>query len=684
MSGESVREKILALVQELNEHNYRYYVLAQPIISDYEFDMKLKELEKWEKAYPQYVFKDSPTQRVGGSITKNFPTVRHRYPMLSLSNTYSIAEIRDFHRRIQKLLPGESIEYVTELKYDGVSISLIYRKGILEQAITRGDGVKGDDITANVRTIRSIPLRLQGDYPEEVEVRGEILMPKPGFQRFNRERIENGLEAFANPRNATAGSLKLQDSSLVAKRPLDAYFYFVLSGQIHFKTHYESLQKAKEWGFKVSDYIAICKDIQCIENFINEWDKARHQLDFDIDGIVIKVNRIEQQKRLGFTAKSPRWAVAYKFKAEQKFTQLLSIDYQVGRTGAITPVANLAPVHLAGTIVKRASIHNADFIEKLDIRVGDWVAVEKGGEIIPKIVGVDKTRRTGESTPTRFIQNCPACDTPLQRIEGEAAYYCPNEKACPPQIKGRLEHFISRNAMNIMSLGEGKIEVLFDHGLVNTPSDFYHLKASDLLGLEKEIIQEDGSVKIMRFREKTVDNILQGIADSRQVPFPRVLYALGIRYVGKTVAQILAREFHTMDNIRKAGYERLTAVNEIGEKITGSIIRWFEDPDNEKLLEELRLAGLQFSMKETTDKESSGRLAGLKILATGKLKNFTREGIKETIFAHGGTPVSSVSSKTDFIIAGEKPGGTKIKKANDLNIKIITEEDFLNMIAEGN
>ena len=683
MSGQAIKEKIRSLVEELNEHNYRYYILAKPTISDYEFDMKLKELEKLEKEYPQFVYKDSPTQRVGGSITKNFPSVKHRYPMLSLSNTYSIEELRDFHLRVQKIISG-NIEYVAELKYDGVSISLIYRKGVLEQAVTRGDGVKGDDITANVKTIASIPLRLRGDYPEEVEVRGEILMPRSGFERFNRERIENGQEAFANPRNATAGSLKMQDSALVAKRPLDAYFYFVLGEQIHFETHYESLQKAKEWGFKISDYIVKCTDLKCIENFINEWDKARHQLDFDIDGIVIKVNSIEQQKRLGYTAKSPRWAVAYKFKAEQKFTRLLSIDYQVGRTGAITPVANLAPVHLAGTSVKRASIHNADFIEKLDIRVGDLVAVEKGGEIIPKIVAVDKTQRSPDSKPTRFIQNCPACGTPLRRVEGEAAYYCPNEKACPPQIKGRLEHFISRNAMNIMSLGEGKIEILFDHGLVFKASDLYHLNASDLLGLEKEITQEDGSVKIMRFREKTVENILQGIEDSKQVAFPRVLYALGIRYVGKTVAQILAREFRSIDNIRKADFDRLTAVNEIGEKIAGSIIDWFQDPDHRKLLEELQDAGLQFSMEETKSGKMSGKLEGLKILATGKLQNFTREGIKESIFLHGGTPISSVSSKTDFIIAGEKPGNSKIEKAKQLNIKIITEEDFLNMIADDN
>ncbi len=675
---EERKKQILELVKELNEHNYRYYVLANPTISDFEFDMKLKALERLEQAYPDFIQPDSPTLRVGGQITKDFQTVKHKYPMLSLSNTYSLEEISEFHHRIVKLV-GEEIEYVSELKYDGVSISITYKNGLFEKAITRGDGVQGDDVSANVKTIKSIPIRLKGDYPSNFEIRGEIVMTKSGFNELNLRRISEGLDPFANPRNAAAGSLKLQDSAVVAKRPLDAYFYFVLGEDLNFKTHYQSLLKAREWGFKVPNYIAKCKTLDCLDHFIQEWDQARFQLDFEIDGIVLKVNDLDLQKKLGFTAKSPRWAVSYKFKAEQKYTKLLSIDYQVGRTGAITPVANLDPVQLAGTTVKRASIHNADFIEKMDIRVGDTVAVEKGGEIIPKIVGVDLSKRPENSKPTKFISHCPSCHTLLIRKEGESAYYCPNTETCSPQIRGRIEHFISRKAMNIMSLGEGKIEVLVHHNLLHNPADIYRLKYEDLINLEKEIENEDGSIKIMRFRKKTTENILQAIEDSKKVPFPRVLYALGIRFVGKTVAAILAQEFKNIDALIRATKEELIEINEIGEKIASSIIAFFKTEKNQKIIEDLKSFGLKFSIEEEK-KNTSTILANMTIVATGKLSNFTRDGIKEEIEKHGGKAASAISSKTSFVIAGEKPGASKISKAKKLGIKIIDEISFLSLL----
>jgi DNA ligase (NAD+) len=679
MDMNTAKKKIENLVKELNEHNYRYYVLSKPLISDYEFDMMLKELEALEKKYPDLILPDSPSKRVGGAVTKNFKTIKHHYPMLSLSNTYSIAEIQDFHNRVIKMVP-EEIEYVCELKYDGVSISITYRNGVFERALTRGDGVQGDDVSENVKTIRSIPLRLRGDYPEYFEIRGEILIPKPLFIDLNEDRVEAGYEPFANPRNAASGSLKMQDSAEVAKRPLDAYFYYVMGENLPFNNHYESLQAAKKWGFKVSDFVAKCDSIKCIESFIDEWDKMRHELDFEIDGIVLKVNNLAYQEILGYTAKSPRWAIAYKFKAEQKYTKLISIDYQVGRTGAITPVANLEPVHLAGTTVKRASIHNADFIEKMDLRIGDMVAVEKGGEIIPKIVGIDLSRRPLNAPKTIFIAKCPACHTPLVREDGEAAYYCPDNEACPPQIKGRLEHFISRNAMNIMSLGEGKIEVLYEHGLVTTPADLYSLTFERLIGVEKTIVSEDGSEKVMRFREKTAQNIIQGINDSKTAPFHRVLYALGIRFVGKTVAKILVKHFQNIESLMKADFEELIEVNEIGDKIAKSILDFFSKEKNRKLIEELKSANLQFETKK--EKSISDKLKGMSILATGKLEHFSREGIKEEIEKHGGKAVSSVSSKTTFIIVGEKPGASKIKKAESLNVKMIDEQSFLRMIEE--
>ena len=560
MTASEAQQRIKELTDQINEHNYRYYVLAQPLITDYEFDRLMEELIRLEAEFPAFARADSPTRRVGGEITKEFRQVAHTYPMLSLGNTYSEEEVIEFDRRSQKLT-GRDLVYVCELKFDGVAIGLRYDQGHLSLAVTRGDGMQGDDVTTNIKTIRSIPLQLRGDFPAAFEIRGEVFLPRDGFDKLNQEREEIGDPPFANPRNAAAGSLKMQDSALVARRPLDCFLYHVLGDQLPFDNHYDNLMKAREWGLKVSPYIAKCHNVEEIFDFINYWNKARYELPFDIDGVVIKVNSYAWQQEMGFTAKSPRWAIAYKFKAEKAATRLLSIDFQVGRTGAITPVANLSPVFLAGTTVKRASLHNADIIRKLDVRIGDTVFVEKGGEIIPKIVGVDLTLRHSDAVPSEFIQVCPECRTPLIRREGEAIHYCPNEEGCPPQIKGKLEHFISRRAMNIESLGEGKIEMLYDSGLVKDVADLYSLTYQVLYGLEKTYMSEgEKKEKKISFREKTVKNILDGIEVSKEVPFSRVLYALGIRYVGETVAKKLARHYRSIDRLKNLIFGMILSV----------------------------------------------------------------------------------------------------------------------------
>ena len=675
--------RIRELSELINHHNYLYYQQATPEISDYAFDVLLKELEALENEHPEYVDPNSPTQRVGGAVTKVFDAVLHKYPMLSLDNTYNEGELTDFDNRVKKNL-AEPYEYVGELKIDGVSISLIYENGRMVRAITRGDGVQGDDITANVRTIRSIPLVLSGEnYPDEFEVRGEIYMTRSGFVQMNLERAEAGGQLFANPRNATAGTLKTQDSSVVAKRPLDAYFYFLMGEGVEARTHNERLNLLKSWGFRVSDIRIRANAFGQILQFIEEVDESREQLDFETDGVVIKVNSIRQQEELGATTKSPRWAIAYKYKAEEAITKLLSIDYQVGRTGTVTPVANLEPVQLAGTIVKRATLHNADFIASLDVRAGDMVHVEKGGEIIPKITSVDFSVRHMDSEPTSFIANCPECGTVLQRSEGEAAWYCPNETECPPQIKGKLVHFISRKAMDIDSLGEGKIEMLYDHGLLREPADLYDLKYDSLLGLEKFIPddEEGKKGKKISFREKTVDNILAGIENSKNAPFEKVLFALGIRLVGETVAKKLARHFGSMEHLMEASFDDLTQVDEIGDKIAGSLLSFFGDPNSRKQITRLRDSGLKMKMDEGQSL-TNDVLAGKTFVVSGVFDHFSRDGIKQSIEQNGGKVSSSISSKTDFVVAGEKMGPEKLRKAESLGVNIISEHDYMDMIQE--
>ncbi len=679
MTREEASIRIEQLSSEINSHNYRYYQLADPLISDQQFDVLLRELQELEKAFPELLSPNSPTQRVGGTITREFQSFPHRYPMLSLDNTYSEEELRDFDGRVSRLLQ-EPCEYVCELKIDGVSISLTYTDGILSRALTRGDGERGDDVTDNIRTIASIPVKLKpGSYPDDFEVRGEVFMPKAGFRKMNAEREDEGEMPFANPRNATSGTLKTQDSRLVARRPLDAFIYYQLGDKVKGDSHYERLQQLKSWGFKVSDLMVRCSGIDQVIDFINEIDTARSELDFDIDGVVIKVNSTEQQQKLGFTSKSPRWSIAYKFKAEEATTKLISIDYQVGRTGAVTPVANLEPVFLAGTTVKRATLHNADVISALDIRVGDTVIVEKGGEIIPKITAVVKDARPADSRETRFVENCPECGSRLIRNEGEAAWYCPNESGCPPQIKGKLVHFIGRRAMNIESLGEGKIEILFDNGLVKSLPDLYALDAASLTGIEKVLTSADGKEKRISFREKTVANILAGIEKSKNTGFERVLFALGIRFVGETVAKKLAVHFGNIDALTKATYEELIQVDEIGDKIAGSVLRYFADEANTGLVERLKGFGLKFE----TDKSDSPKgiqLQGKTFVVSGVFSTYTRDGIKTAIEQHGGKAGSSVSSKTDFLVAGENMGPEKRKKAMELGVAIITEEEFTRML----
>lgn len=673
------KQRIGELTEQLQQHNYNYYVLSKPVISDYNFDLLLKELENLEAQFPHLRLPDSPTQRVGGEPTKDFETITHKYPFLSLSNCYSEQEIREFDTRIRKTI-GDEVEYVCELKYDGVAIGITYENGLLKQAVTRGDGLQGDDVTNNVKTIRSIPLKLRNDFPDNLEIRGEIYFPINAFNQLNTDRENIGLMPFANPRNSASGSLKMQDPKEVAKRPLDCFLYYIPSELNLVSTHYESLQYAERLGFRVSKNVALCKNIDEIFEFINDWDKGRLELEYEIDGIVIKVNNIADQNKLGYTAKNPRWAIAYKFKAEQAETIIESISYQVGRTGAITPVANLSPVLLAGTTVRRASLHNADIIAKLGIREGDHVLVEKGGEIIPKIVGVNLEKRKTNSTPVHFIENCPECDTSLIRKEGEAAHYCPNEDHCPPQLKGKLEHFISRKAMNIDSLGEGKIEMLYDNGLLNNVADLYELTYDQLLGLEKIIPSEDGKKeKKISFREKTAENIIRGIEESKKIRFPKVLFALGIRYVGETVAKKLARYFNNIDAIIGASYDELIEVEEIGEKIAESVINYFGKQEHIKIINQLINKGLNLENQENHLSESV-LLSEKSFVVSGVFDNYSRDELKRLIEFHGGKNIGSISSKTDFVLAGDKMGPAKRKKAEKLGIPIISEQDFEKMI----
>jgi len=665
----SPQEEIEALRKTLHHYNYQYYVANSPLVSDYEFDQQLKALEKLEAAHPEFYDPNSPTQRVGSDLTKNFVQVKHRYPMLSLSNTYSEGELKDFDTRVRKLI-SEDIEYVCELKFDGLSISLTYEDGRLVRAVTRGDGVQGDEVTANVRTIRSVPLVLHGEgYPKSFDIRGEIVMPFAVFDKLNEERREKGEAPFANPRNAASGTLKQQDPRIVAKRQLEGYFYMIYSDELKGNSHFENLTLAREWGFKVYDGMVKCADISEVFNTIHYWDKERKNLPFAIDGMVVKVDSIAQQEALGFTAKSPRWAIAYKFKAERVSTKLKSVDFQVGRTGAVTPVANLEAVQLSGTTVKRASLHNADVIADLDLHIDDEVFVEKGGEIIPKIVGVDKKQRDLFSRPVTFIKNCPECGTPLVRIEGEAAHYCPNATACPPQIKGRIAHYISRKAMNINSIGEETIELFFDQGLVRKVSDLYRLQISDILQLD-------------RMGEKSAQNIVQAIKQSTEVPFPRVLFALGIRFVGAEVAKKLALHFKSIEALAEADFEALVAVDDVGERIAQSLLAYFSENENMAMIKELSNFGIRFSIEEEDLAHQSNILQGKRIVISGTFERHSRDELKTLIEHHGGKNSSSISKNTSYLLAGSNVGPSKMAKVEQLGIEVISEEDFERMLAE--
>lgn len=679
MMMEPIAEQIKRLTDEINRHNYNYYMLDNPTISDYEFDQLLNQLILLEKQYPDYVLPDSPTQRVGGSVTKQFKTVKHVFPMLSLGNTYSEEELQDFDRRVHELVNG-NVEYVCELKYDGLAISLVYEKGLLVRAVTRGDGVQGDDVTNNVKTIRTIPLKLQGDFPDLFEARGEIIMNHENFERLNKEREEIGENPFANPRNAASGTLKLQDSAEVARRGLDFKLYFVMGHQPYADNHFDSLTKLKDWGFRAPDVMVKAQSIREVIDFMHDWDTRRKTLPFDIDGIVIKVNDFALQQQIGATAKSPRWAIAYKFKAERVPSRLLSVDFQVGRTGIVTPVANLTPVPLCGTIVKRATLHNKDIIDYYDIHENDVLYVEKGGEIIPKIVGVDVEKRELDVPKVKFVTHCPECGAELVQNEGESGVFCPNDLHCPPQIKGKLEHFISRKAMNIDSLGEGKVEMLFDNDLVKNPADFYTLSYDKLIGLEKKLSSTDGKTeRVISFREKTVENILKGIEQSKTVGFERVLFAIGIRYVGENTAKKLARFFKNVDALSNATKEELMQVDDVGERVATSIIDFFLQPENLEMIIALRNAGVQFELKAEETVSFSDKLSGKSIVVSGVF-SIPRDEMKQLIEKHGGKNVSSISKNTDFVLAGEKMGPEKRNKAQKLEIPIISEEEFYEMI----
>ena len=666
--NDPILEKIQTLREELNQHNYNYYVLDTPSISDYEFDQKLKALQELEKQYPQYNDPNSPSVRVGGQITKNFPTVTHEFRMYSLDNSYSKEELEEWEKRVLKLLGTEKVSFVCELKYDGASIDLTYRQGKLVQATTRGDGIQGDEITANVRTIGSVPLTLRGDYPEDFHIRGEIIILKEGFKKMNEQRIAEGEDPYMNPRNTASGSLKLQDTTEVAKRPLDCLLYYVVGNNLPIHTQFESLQKAREWGFKVPSQSQLCHSTQEVMDFINYWDIHRHDLPYETDGVVIKVNEYHAQQELGYTSKSPRWAIAYKFKAEQVSTTLESISYQVGRTGAITPVANLTPVLLAGTIVKRASLHNADQIAKLGLHLSDEVFVEKGGEIIPKITGVKLEQRSSQATPITFITHCPECNTPLVRNEGEAQHYCPNAYGCPPQITGRIQHFISRKAMDIEGLGSETVELMFRAGLIHNYADLYELKAEQIQDLE-------------RMGTRSAQNIIKGIEKSKEVPFERVLFALGIRMVGETVAKKLAKTYKSLQALRTTSYEALIQIDEIGDRITQSVIEFFANDLNKAILERLERYGLQMEIQET-EAPISDVLKGKTLVVSGVFARHSRDELKALIESHGGKVGSSISSKTSYVVAGENMGPSKLEKATQLNIPILSEADFEKLILE--
>ena len=662
-----IKQKIESLRTELREHNYNYYVLDNATISDFEFDMKLKELQALEAKYPEFYDAISPTLRVGGTITKNFETVVHEHRMYSLDNSYSKEDLEDWEKRIQKILGDAPVEFTCELKYDGASISLTYENGQLVKGVTRGDGFQGDDVTSNIKTIRSVPLQLKGDYPPKFDIRGEIVLPFEGFAKMNQERIENGEDPYMNPRNTASGSLKLQDSALVAERPLDCLLYSIVGVNLKLESQSQMLEKARDWGFKVPKAAKLCKTTEEVLEFIDHWDKHRHELPYETDGVVIKVNSIQHQEELGYTSKSPRWAMAYKFKAEQVSTVLNEITYQVGRTGAITPVANLEPVLLAGTTVKRASLHNADQIEKLDIREGDTVFVEKGGEIIPKIVGVDFTQRPISSQPTQYIDHCPECNTPLERTEGDAKHYCPNEYGCPPQITGRIQHYISRKAMDIEGLGGETVELLFKEGLIDNYADLYLLTKEQLIPLE-------------RMAEKSAENLVKGVAESVKIPFERVLFALGIRFVGETVAKKLARAYKNIDSLMVATVEELMTVDEIGQRIAESVVSFFRNGINLEIISRLRQYGVQFEVSADKLENQTDLLKGQTFVVSGVFENLSRDELKKLIEDNGGKVGSSISSKTSYLVAGDKMGPSKRTKAESLGVPIISETDFLNML----
>tara|TARA_R110000765_G_scaffold89991_12_gene171447 strand:- start:2916 stop:4910 length:1995 start_codon:yes stop_codon:yes gene_type:complete len=662
-----IKQKIESLRTELREHNYNYYVLDNATISDFEFDMKLKELQALEAKHPEFYDASSPTLRVGGTITKNFETLVHEHRMYSLDNSYSKEDLEDWEKRIQKILGDAPVEFTCELKYDGASISLTYENGQLVKGVTRGDGFQGDDVTSNIKTIRSVPLQLKGDYPPKFDIRGEIVLPFEGFAKMNQERIENGEDPYMNPRNTASGSLKLQDSTLVAERPLDCLLYSIVGVNLKLESQSQMLEKARDWGFKVPKAAKLCKTTEEVLEFIDHWDKHRHELPYETDGVVIKVNSIQHQEELGYTSKSPRWAMAYKFKAEQVSTVLNEITYQVGRTGAITPVANLEPVLLAGTTVKRASLHNADQIEKLDIREGDTVFVEKGGEIIPKIVGVDFTQRPISSQPTQYIDHCPECNTPLERTEGDAKHYCPNEYGCPPQITGRIQHYISRKAMDIEGLGGETVELLFKEGLIENYADLYLLTKEQLIPLE-------------RMAEKSAENLVKGVAESVKIPFERVLFALGIRFVGETVAKKLARAYKNIDSLMVATVEELMTVDEIGQRIAESVVSFFRNGINLEIISRLRQYGVQFEVSADKLENQTDLLKGQTFVVSGVFENLSRDELKKLIEDNGGKVGSSISSKTSYLVAGDKMGPSKRTKAESLGVPIISETDFLNML----
>lgn len=664
-----IQDTIQILRKELNQHNHNYYVLDKPTISDFEFDLKLKQLQDLENQHPEYYDENSPTQRVGGAITKNFQTVPHEHRMYSLDNSYSKDELIDWEKRIQKVLGEVSLEYTCELKYDGASISITYENGSLKRAVTRGDGFQGDDVTNNIKTIKSIPLKLEGNFPETFDVRGEIILPFAGFEKMNQELIEIGETPYSNPRNTASGSLKLQDSAEVAKRPLDCLLYFIIGNKLPFNSQFEGLESARKWGFKVPKESKLANSLMEVFDFIDYWDIHRHALPYETDGVVIKVNSFQYQEELGFTAKSPRWAIAYKFKSEQVSTTLNSISYQVGRTGSITPVANLEPVQLAGTIVKRASLHNADQIEKLDIRVGDTVFVEKGGEIIPKIIAVDFSKRPENTEPTKYITHCPECNSDLVRSEGEANHYCPNFYGCPPQIIGRIQHYISRKAMDIEGLGGETVALLFNNELVHNYADLYELKVEQILPLE-------------RMAQKSAENLVNGVENSKNIPFERVLFALGIRYVGETVAKKLAKHYKNIDALSQASIMDLILVDEIGERIAQSVVEFFENHENRIIIERLKTHGIQFEIIEKENPNATDKLLGKTFVVSGVFEKFSRDELKKAIEDNGGKVGSSISAKTDYVVAGDNMGPAKLEKANKLNVAIISEDDFIKILNE--